>query len=94
MYARPTFPTHRATTAPAVTPAPRRREAIRPAGEVFRTPAQVAGDAGAGYALYELIWKRTVASQMTDATGSTATRQVAGTPCPTAALPSSVPAAR
>ncbi len=49
-------------------------EAIRPAGENFRTPAQVAGELqGQDYALYELIWKRTIASQMADARGSTAT---------------------
>ena len=49
-------------------------EAIRPAGDRFRTPAQVAGQlTGAQYKLYELIWKRTVASQMADAKGSTAT---------------------
>ena len=49
-------------------------EAIRPAGDRFRTPAQVAGELrGDEYALYELIWKRTVASQMADARGSTAT---------------------
>ncbi|MEI2774502.1 MAG: type I DNA topoisomerase [Tetrasphaera sp.] len=49
-------------------------EAIRPAGDVFRTPAQVAGELrGTEYALYDLIWKRTVASQMADAVGSTAT---------------------
>jgi DNA topoisomerase-1 len=49
-------------------------EAIRPAGDRFRTPAQVAGELrGEDFALYELIWKRTVASQMTDARGSTAT---------------------
>ncbi|MGI8948603.1 MAG: type I DNA topoisomerase [Ornithinimicrobium sp.] len=48
-------------------------EAIRPAGDSFRTPAQVAGELrGQEYALYELIWKRTVASQMADARGSTA----------------------
>ena len=48
-------------------------EAIRPAGDRFRTPAQVAGELrGQEYALYELIWKRTVASQMADAKGSTA----------------------
>ena len=48
-------------------------EAIRPAGDRFRTPAQVAGELrGQEYALYELIWKRTVASQMADARGSTA----------------------
>ena len=45
-------------------------EAIRPAGEVFRTPAQVAGELRADQLrLYELIWMRTVASQMVDARG-------------------------
>ena len=49
-------------------------EAIRPAGDHFRTPAQVSAElTGAQFRLYELIWKRTVASQMADAVGSTAT---------------------
>ncbi|WP_334171187.1 type I DNA topoisomerase [Sinomonas sp.] len=49
-------------------------EAIRPAGDSFRTPAQVAKELrGDEFRLYELIWKRTVASQMEDAKGSTAT---------------------
>lgn len=43
-------------------------EAIRPAGENFRTPEQT-GLSGDQYRLYELIWKRTIASQMKDATG-------------------------
>ncbi|TDK25473.1 type I DNA topoisomerase [Arthrobacter crusticola] len=48
-------------------------EAIRPAGDSFRTPAQVAKSLrGDEFRLYELIWKRTVASQMADAKGSTA----------------------
>ncbi|WP_250445958.1 type I DNA topoisomerase [Actinotalea sp. C106] len=48
-------------------------EAIRPAGDHFRTPAQVAKElSGDQFRLYELIWKRTVASQMADARGSTA----------------------
>ncbi|GMA32522.1 type I DNA topoisomerase [Litorihabitans aurantiacus] len=48
-------------------------EAIRPAGDHFRTPAQVAKAlSGDEFRLYELIWKRTVASQMADARGSTA----------------------
>ncbi len=47
-------------------------EAIRPAGEVFRTPGQVANGLGADeYRLYELIWQRTIASQMVDARGLT-----------------------
>ncbi|QPN58599.1 type I DNA topoisomerase [Synechococcus sp. CBW1002] len=41
-------------------------EAIRPAGERFRTPSDTGLD-GRDLALYELIWKRTVASQMADA---------------------------
>ena len=53
-------------------------EAIRPAGDHFRTPAQVKGDLTASqFALYELIWKRTVASQMADARGQTASVRVA-----------------
>ncbi|MDO5061136.1 MAG: type I DNA topoisomerase [Actinomycetaceae bacterium] len=49
-------------------------EAIRPAGDHFRTPDQVAGELNSSQlALYDLIWKRTIASQMTDATGTTDT---------------------
>jgi len=45
-------------------------EAIRPAGDRFRTPDQVSSElADDEFRLYELIWKRTVASQMTDARG-------------------------
>ena len=44
-------------------------EAIRPAGEVFQTPAQT-GLSGSEYRLYELIWMRTIASQMKDAVGN------------------------
>ena len=55
-------------------------EAIRPAGDHFRTPAQVARElTGDQFKLYELVWKRTVASQMADARGQTATVRVAGT---------------
>jgi DNA topoisomerase-1 len=47
-------------------------EAIRPAGDAFRTPGEVAGEVSPDeLALYELIWKRTLASQMADATGFT-----------------------
>ena len=52
-------------------------EAIRPAGDHFRTPAQVSSQLrGDEFKLYELIWKRTVASQMADAKGSTATMRI------------------
>ncbi|MEX2279278.1 MAG: type I DNA topoisomerase [Acidimicrobiia bacterium] len=45
-------------------------EAIRPAGESWKTPAQVRTELGGDEAqLYELIWKRTIASQMPDARG-------------------------
>ncbi len=45
-------------------------EAIRPAGETFRTPEQLARELdGDRSRVYELIWQRTVASQMKDATG-------------------------
>ena len=48
-------------------------EAIRPAGETFRTPDQAGRElSGDELRLYELIWKRTVASQMNDATGTSA----------------------
>jgi len=51
-------------------------EAIRPAGAVFRTPDQT-GLEGEEFALYDLIWKRTVASQMTDARKTATTADIA-----------------
>ena len=46
-------------------------EAIRPAGDAFRTPGEVANELSTEeFKLYELIWRRTIASQMTDAVGS------------------------
>jgi DNA topoisomerase I len=55
-------------------------EAIRPAGDRFRTPPQAAraGLSGDELRLYELIWKRTVASQMKDATGESVSVRVTG----------------
>ncbi|MFC7623266.1 type I DNA topoisomerase [Microlunatus sp. GCM10028923] len=50
-------------------------EAIRPAGESFQTPAQT-GLSGDQFRLYDLIWKRTVASQMADAQGNTITVKI------------------
>ncbi|HUD36108.1 MAG TPA: type I DNA topoisomerase [Streptosporangiaceae bacterium] len=52
-------------------------EAIRPAGDTFRTPAQ-AGLSGDELRLYELVWKRTVASQMKDAVGESVSVRVSG----------------
>ena len=55
-------------------------EAIRPAGDSFRIPAQVAKALSSDeFKLYELIWKRTVASQMADAKGSTASVRLGAT---------------
>ncbi len=53
-------------------------EAIRPAGESFRTPAQT-GLTGEQFRLYELIWMRTVASQMKDAVGQSVSVRLGGT---------------
>ncbi|MEW1646343.1 MULTISPECIES: type I DNA topoisomerase [unclassified Streptomyces] len=53
-------------------------EAIRPSGDRFRTPAET-GLTGDQFKLYELIWKRTVASQMKDAVGNSVTVKIAGT---------------
>ncbi len=65
----------------AVPPEPRRytgkvknaqeaHEAIRPAGDSFRVPGEVARELSTEeFKLYELIWRRTIASQMTDAVG-------------------------
>ncbi|MEV5754385.1 type I DNA topoisomerase [Actinoallomurus sp. NPDC052308] len=52
-------------------------EAIRPAGDTFRTPGET-GLSGDQFKLYELIWKRTVASQMKDATGQSVSVRVGG----------------
>ena len=55
-------------------------EAIRPAGDTFRTPGDMAGEVdGDDFRLYELIWQRTVASQMADARGTTLSIRIAGT---------------
>ncbi|HVV12314.1 type I DNA topoisomerase [Amycolatopsis sp.] len=54
-------------------------EAIRPAGEVFRTPGQVAGELrNEEFRLYEMIWQRTIASQMADAKGTTMSVRIVG----------------
>ncbi|MGV0851275.1 type I DNA topoisomerase [Mycolicibacterium phlei] len=54
-------------------------EAIRPAGDVFQTPGQLHGQLDADeFRLYELIWQRTVASQMADARGTTLSLRISG----------------
>ena len=55
-------------------------EAIRPAGDVWRTPAQVSGEVGPDEArLYDLVWKRTLACQMPDAKGETVSVRLGAT---------------
>jgi DNA topoisomerase-1 len=54
-------------------------EAIRPAGDSFRTPGEVARQLSSDeFRLYELIWQRTLASQMADAVGTTVSVRLAG----------------
>ncbi|MGV9798697.1 type I DNA topoisomerase, partial [Mycobacterium sp. NPDC003449] len=54
-------------------------EAIRPAGDVFQTPGQLHAQLETDeFRLYELIWQRTVASQMADARGTTLSLRIAG----------------
>ncbi|MCV7230464.1 type I DNA topoisomerase [Mycolicibacterium komossense] len=54
-------------------------EAIRPAGDVFATPDGVRRELDTDeFRLYELIWQRTVASQMADARGTTLSLRIAG----------------
>ena len=55
-------------------------EAIRPAGDSFRLPEDIEGEVGADeQRLYELIWRRTVASQMTDARGQSVSVRLGAT---------------
>ena len=70
-------------------------EAIRPAGDRFRTPqeAQRTGLRADELRLYDLVWKRTVASQMKDATGESVSVRVAGTPGQAVAVADAVSAA-
>ena len=68
-------------------------EAIRPAGDRFRTPEDVSRElSGDEFKLYDLIWKRTVASQMADARGQTVSVRIAAQR-PTVARSSSRPRA-
>lgn len=54
-------------------------EAIRPAGDVFQTPGQLHAQLDTDeFRLYELIWQRTVASQMADARGTTLSLRIGG----------------
>ena len=55
-------------------------EAIRPAGDSFRTPAQVERELNdEQFKLYELIWMRTIASEMADAKGMSVSARLGAT---------------
>ncbi len=81
LYGASYIPDAPRTYASKVKNAQEAHEAIRPAGDSFRTPAQVAREhlSSDERRLYELIWQRTVASQMKDATGESVSVRVAGT---------------
>ncbi|GAA2379557.1 type I DNA topoisomerase [Streptomyces sp. XM4011] len=78
LYGRDYLPDRPRTYASKVKNAQEAHEAIRPSGDRFRTPAET-GLTGEQFRLYELIWKRTVASQMKDAVGQSVAVRVAGT---------------
>ncbi|NEB00655.1 type I DNA topoisomerase [Streptomyces sp. SID13726] len=78
LYGADYLPSSPRTYAGKVKNAQEAHEAIRPSGDRFRTPAET-GLTGDQFRLYELIWKRTVASQMKDATGNSVTVKIGGT---------------
>ncbi|CAN5449882.1 type I DNA topoisomerase [soil metagenome] len=77
LYGAEYLPDAPRTYASKVKNAQEAHEAIRPAGESFRTPAQT-GLTGDQFRLYELIWMRTVASQTKDAVGQSVSVRVGG----------------
>ncbi len=77
LYGADYLPDKPRTYAGKVKNAQEAHEAIRPSGDRFRTPAET-GLTGDQFRLYELIWKRTVASQMKDAIGNSVTVKIAG----------------
>ncbi|HYO32081.1 MAG TPA: type I DNA topoisomerase [Nocardioidaceae bacterium] len=78
LFGREYLPDAPRTYASKVKNAQEAHEAIRPAGDSFRTPAQT-GLSGDEFRLYELIWMRTVASQMKDAEGRSVSVRIAAT---------------
>ncbi|MFE4370973.1 type I DNA topoisomerase [Streptomyces sp. NPDC056835] len=77
LYGASYLPDRPRTYAGKVKNAQEAHEAIRPSGDRFRTPAET-GLTGDQFKLYELIWKRTVASQMKDAVGNSVTVKIGG----------------
>ncbi|WP_026240474.1 type I DNA topoisomerase [Parafrankia discariae] len=80
LYGAEYVPDRPRTYAKKVKNAQEAHEAIRPAGDHFRTPGEVRSELdGDSFRLYELIWQRTVASQMADARGTSATIRLGAT---------------
>ncbi len=80
LYGPEYVPDQPRTYAKKVKNAQEAHEAIRPSGDSFKTPGQLAGQvSGDELRLYELIWQRTVASQMADARGVTASVKLGAT---------------
>ena len=77
LYGAEYLPDAPRTYASKVKNAQEAHEAIRPSGDAFRTPAQT-GLNGDEFRLYELIWMRTVASQMKDAVGQSVSIRIGG----------------
>ncbi len=80
VYGQDTVPAEPRRYERAVANAQEAHEAIRPAGDVFRTPDELRGELSRDeHALYDLIFKRTVASQMKDASGQTVSIELGAT---------------
>ncbi|MCW4385163.1 type I DNA topoisomerase [Salinibacterium sp. SYSU T00001] len=80
LYGADTVPEKPRTYASKSKNAQEAHEAIRPSGDTFRTPGELEGTLrGNELKLYDLIWKRTVASQMADAKGVTASVSITAT---------------
>ncbi|HTJ80132.1 MAG TPA: type I DNA topoisomerase [Polyangiaceae bacterium] len=79
MYGQEYLPKEPRIYAKKVKNAQEAHEAIRPAGDVFRLPEEVAREVGPDEGkLYELIWMRTIASQMVDSLGESVQVKIAG----------------
>ncbi|MFT5530844.1 MAG: DNA topoisomerase-1 [Candidatus Poriferisodalaceae bacterium] len=78
-YGADNLPDEQRTYAKKVKNAQEAHEAIRPAGDLSRLPETVAGEVNGDEArVYDLVWRRTIASQMIDATGQTVTIKLEG----------------
>jgi len=80
MYGAEYLPDEARNYAKKVKGAQEAHEAIRPAGNEFRSPDQLTSEiSGDEAALYDLIWKRTVASQMKNSVGESVSVRIGGT---------------